>query len=260
MTSTSLFTLLIVLAAPPGPPADLPPCPSADDSPDTKKLLTRFEQVNQGRSSVAVMAMTIKTPAWTRKLTMKVWSKGEDYALIRVLEGGPRETGMMTLKREKQLWNWLPQAGRVMKLPSGMLGDSWLGSDFTNDDLVRGNSMAKDFDSKVDSLVEVDGRKAWRLVLLPHKDAVVVWNKIELDLDRATCVPLAERFYDEDNKAVRSMLFSEVKQLGWRAFPATMTVIPQEAGRQTIIHYDSMEFDADISDDTFSLHRLQQGK
>ncbi len=256
----TLAALLVLAAAPPGPPADLPTCPSTEDAPNTGKLLTRYEQVNQGHSSIAVMAMTIKTPAWSRKLTMKVWSKASDFALIRVLEGGPRETGMMTLKREKQLWNWLPQAGRVMKLPSGMLGDSWLGSDFTNDDLVKGNSIAKDFDSKVDSLVEVDGRKAWRLVLTPHKDAVVVWNKIELDLDRTTCVPLAERFYDEENKPMRQMLFSDVKQVGWRAFPATMTVIPQEAGRQTTIHYDSIEFDADISDDTFSLHRLQQGK
>jgi len=257
---TTLAALLVLLAAPSGPPADLPACPSNEDTPDTAKLLTRFEQVNQGRSSEAVMAMTIKTPAWTRKLTMKVWSKGQDFALIRVLEGGPRETGMLTLKREKQLWNWLPQAGRVMKLPSGMLGDSWLGSDFTNDDLVKGNSISKDFDAKVESLVEVDGRKAWRLVLVPRKDAVVVWNKIELDLDRATCVPLAERFYDEENKPVRKMLFADVKQVGWRAFPASMTVIPQEAGRQTIIHYDSIAFDADIADDTFSLHRLQQGK
>lgn len=252
--------LPLLLAALPGPPPDLPPCPSAEDAPDVSKLLSRHERVTQGASSQSVMVMAIKTPAWTRKLTMKVWSKGTDYALVRVLEGGPRETGMMTLKREKQLWNWLPQAGRVMKLPSGMLGDSWLGSDFTNDDLVKGNSITKDFDAKVDGVVDVDGRKAWRLVLVPKKDAVVVWNRIELELDRATCVPLAERFYDEDGKAVRRMLFSDVKQVGWRAFPSTMTVLPEDPGRQTTIHYDSIEFDAAIPDDTFSLHRLQQGR
>ena len=254
------LALVLLLAAPPGPPPGVPPCPSAEDSPDLQKLLTRHESETQGRSTQSVMTMTIKTPAWTRSLTMKVWTKGTDYALIRVLKGGPRETGMMTLKREKQLWNWLPQAARVMKLPSGMLGDSWLGSDFTNDDLVKGNSLVTDFDASLGPATEIDGRKAWHVVLVPKKDAVVVWNKVEFDIDRATCTPLSQRFFDEENKEVRKMTFSDVKQVGWRAFPATMIVFPQDPGRQTTVHYDSIEFDQDIPDDTFSVHRLQQGK
>jgi hypothetical protein len=117
--------LAALLAASDGAPADLPPCPSAEETPDVFKLVQRTERVMEGRSSVAVVAMTIKTAAYERTVKLKMWSKGRDFALIRVLEGGPRETGMMTLKREKQLWNYLPQAGRVMKLPSGMMGDSW---------------------------------------------------------------------------------------------------------------------------------------
>jgi Outer membrane lipoprotein-sorting protein len=258
--SPSILVSLAVLAASTAPPADLPPCPTSEDSPDLVKLLTRQELAQQGNSSVAVMNMAIKTPTWSRALSMKVWSKGRDLALVRVLEGGPRETGMMTLKREKQLWNWLPQAGRVMKLPSGMLGDSWLGSDFTNDDLVRGSSLARDFDSRVSGLGEVDGRKVWQLVLVPRKDAVVVWGRVELEVDRATCVGLATRYFDEDGKLVRTMVSSDVKQLGWRAFAMKLTVTPQEPGRQTVITYGDLEFDVPIPDDTFSVHRLGQGK
>src|SRR5678809_298842 len=114
------------------------------------------------RSSIATMSMQIKTPSWSRKLKLQVWSSGKEYALVRVLEGGPREKGMMTLKRDNQLWNYLPEAGRVMKLPSGMLGDSWMGSDFTNDDLVRGTSLVKDFDAKVTGTTVQDRRAAWR--------------------------------------------------------------------------------------------------
>lgn len=127
--------ILALLAGAEAPPADLPPCPTAEDQPDVVKLMQRTERVLEGRSAISVMTMTINTPAYERSVKMKLWSKGRDFALVRVLEGGPRETGMMTLKREKQLWNYLPQAGRVMKLPSGMMGDSWMGSDFTNDDL-----------------------------------------------------------------------------------------------------------------------------
>jgi outer membrane lipoprotein-sorting protein len=242
------------------PPKDLPPCPSEVDQPDVVALVKRTEQLLEGRSSISVMTMAIQTPAWSRTLKMKVWSKGRDYALIRILAGGPRETGMMTLKREKQLWNYLPQAGRVMKLPSGMLGDSWMGSDFTNDDLVKGNSLTQDYTSKVEKTIDYEGRRAWFVTLTPKPESTVVWGKVELVLDRATCVPLVEKFYDEDGGLARTMAFSDLKQVGWRTFPAKMVVTPAEKGRQTAMTYESIEFDVDIADDTFGLRRLQSGR
>jgi outer membrane lipoprotein-sorting protein len=269
----ALALLLTLGAAPAAPAASAPAststastptpaptfsCPSSEDTPDVNKLVQRTEALLSGNSSVAVMTMAIKTPSWSRKVKMKVWSKGQDYALVRVLEGSPHEAGMMTLKREKQLWNYLPQAGRVMKLPSGMLGDSWMGSDFTNDDLVRGSSITRDFDAKVEGTVEVEGRKAWRITLVPKKDAVVVWGKIEMVVDRQSCVPVDERFFDEEGKSVRHMAFTDLKQVGWRNFPMKMTVTPSEPGHETSITYESIDFDVDVNDDTFSLHRLQQ--
>jgi outer membrane lipoprotein-sorting protein len=253
-----MISLVLFAALAAAPPADLLACPSAEDRPDVEKLVQRTEQLLSGKSSLAVMTMAIKTPTWSRKIKLKIWTKGQDYALIRVLQGGPHETGMMTLKREKQLWNYLPQAGRVMKLPSGMLGDSWMGSDFTNDDLVKGSSITRDFLSKVDGVVEVSGKKAWHVTLVPRKEAVVVWGKIELIVDRASCVPIEQHFFDEEGKAVRSLIYSDFKQLGWRTFPQKMTVTPAEAGRETAITYETIDFDVEVSDDTFSLHRLQQ--
>ncbi|MFT3706615.1 MAG: outer membrane lipoprotein-sorting protein [Archangium sp.] len=257
----SLLTALLLAAAPSdAPPADLPPCPSQNDSPDVASLIQRTERVQDGKSMVSVMKMTIKTPQYERSVKMKLWTRGRDFALIKVLEGGPRETGMMTLKREKQLWNYLPQAGRVMKLPSGMMGDSWMGSDFTNDDLVRGSSLANDFTSSVDKTVDVGGRKAWFVTLTPKKDAKVVWSKVELMLDRETCVPLEQRFYDEEGAVTRRMAFSDIKKIGWRNFPMTLSMVPPESTRQTTLQYESVEFDGDVPEDTFSLRRLQQGK
>ncbi len=263
-TTLSLLAVLLVApaarAAEAKPPPDVPPCPSADEKPDVVALVRRTEQLMDGRSSISVMVMKIVTPSWNRQLKLKVWAKGRDLALVRVVEAGPRETGMMTLKREKQLWNYLPQAGRVMKLPSGMLGDSWLGSDFTNDDLVKGSSIVDDYTAGAPKVVQQDGKSAWHVTLTPKPNAVVVWGKVELVVDRATCVPLAQRYYDEDGQVARQLDFADVRQVGWRAFPGRVTVTPAEKGRQTIITYDSQEFDVDIPDDTFSLHRLQQGK
>lgn len=247
-----ILTLALLLAT------DVPSCPSGEDRPDVNGLVQRTEKLLQGESSIATMTMSIKTPAWSRKLKMKVWSRGKDYALIRIVEGGPRETGMMTLKRERQLWNYLPQAGRVMKLPSGMMGDSWMGSDFTNDDLVKGSSITDDFVAEVAASPE-----AWKVTLTPKPEAVVVWGRVEMVIDRKTCLPQEERFFDEDGKLARSMRFGGFRQLGWRSFPAEMTVIPapgENGGRQTSITYEEIQFDVDIPEDTFGLHRLRQGR
>jgi len=241
-------------------PAGVPACPSGEEKPDAATLIRRIDQLLTGRSSVGVMTMTINTPSWTRSLKLKVWARGRDYALIRVLEGGPSETGMMTLKRERQLWTWLPQAGRVMKLPSGMMGDSWMGSDFTNDDLVKGNSLIDDFRSTLEGAEKAGDRDAWHLVLEPKPSAIVVWGRIEMRIDRRSCLPVSESFFDEDGKRAREMTFSDFRQVGWRQFPARMTVAPAERGRETSISYSEIAFDVDVPEDTFSLQRLRQGR
>lgn len=257
------FVLALALTASPPKPAPAstaPVCPSNEEKPDVSRLVERTEALLKGRTTTGTMVMTIQTPQWTRTLKMQSWAKGDDFALIRVVQGGPRETGMMTLKREKQLWNYLPKAARVMKLPSGMLGDSWMGSDFTNDDLVRGSSLEKDFDAVVKGTLEVQGKQAWQISLVPKQSAVVVWGRVEMWIDRTTCLPLEQRFFDEDDKLARRLVFSEFRKVGWREFPAKMIVYPAEAGRSTTIFYEDIAFDMDIPDDTFGLHRLQQGR
>ncbi len=260
LLTTLALALFVTAASAAQPPPDLPVCPTTQDAPDPAQLVRRIERTLEGRSAISTMTMTIRTKSWSRRLRMKAWSKGRDYALVRVLEGGPRETGLMTLKREKQLWNYLPQAGRTMKLPSGMLGDSWLGSDFTNDDLVRGNSIVDDFEVTLVGTGRQEGREAWRVRLTPKPTAAVVWARIEMLIDRAFCIPLLETFYDEDGALARTMTFSEIRSVGWRHFPARVAVVPEDTARETAISYDEIEFDVPIPDDTFSLHRLQQGR
>jgi hypothetical protein len=141
-----------------------------------------------------------------------------------------------------------------------MLGDSWLGSDFTNDDLVKGSSLVDDFDASVTGVGQEDGQDVWNIQLKPKPNAVVVWGRIDMAVARQNCLPVSERFFDEDGKLARRMSFGDFKQIGWRQFPARMTVVPAEAGRETTIHYEEMKFDVDIPDDTFSLLRLRQGR
>ena len=262
-STTALLALLLSsssVAAPPSSPPTVPACPSAQEKPDVALLTRRTEALLRGRSTTGTMVMTIKTASWTRTLKVRTQAMGDDKALIKIVEGGPRETGMMTLKRDGQLWNWLPRAARVMKVPSGMLGDSWMGSDFTNDDLVQGSSIARDFDATHAGVIDHGGRSAWRVLLVPKKTAAVVWGRVEMIVDRATCNPLEQRFFDEDGVLARTMSFGDFTQVGWRSFPRRMTVQPEDPTRSTIIQYEDIAFDVDIPDDTFSLHRLQQGR
>lgn len=159
--------------------------------------------------------MTLTTPSWTRTLKVRTQARGDDKALIKIVGSGPRETGMMTLKRDGQLWSWLPRAGRVMKVPSGMLGDSWMGSDFTNDDLVQGASIARDFDAEHKGTVTHDGRPAWLVVLVPKKT------------------------------------FSDFAVVGWQTFPKRTTAQPEDPTRKTSIVNEDIAFDIDIPDKTF---------
>ncbi|MGI5864714.1 MAG: outer membrane lipoprotein-sorting protein [Myxococcales bacterium] len=263
--AVALTLAALALAAGPAqaaeaPPANVPPCPSGEEKPDVAALIRRTERLLEGSSSVGSFSMTIKTKDWTRNLKLKAWAKGRDYTLIRVLEGGPRETGMMTLKREKQLWNYLPQAGRVMKLPAGMLGDSWMGSDFTNDDLVRGSSLVDDYEAKLLGVEKAGEREVWKIGLTPKPDSPVVWGKVEILVDRTSCLPVKQVFFDEEDKEARRLEYGDFRQVGWRQFPARMTFIPADENRQTSILYEQIEFDVDIPDDTFGLHRLRQGR
>lgn len=253
LTLAALFLAGTSLAA---PRSQLPPCPSNEDKPELSALVRRVEAGLKGRSSVGTMVMSIKTPSWSRTLKLKSWSQGRELALLHVLEGGPRETGMMTLKRDGQLWNYLPKAGRVMKLPSGMMGDAWMGSDFTNDDLVSGSSLSEDFEATLTGAKP----QSWQLSLVPKSGAKVVWGRVELELDRKTCLPLEQRFFDEDGKPARRMVFGELREVNGRPFPARMTVIPAEAGRETSIFYEEIELDVDIPEDTFGLQRLRKGR
>lgn len=254
--SGALLMSTATQAAPPQP--GIPQCPSGVAKPDVAVIVKRVQQGLRGTASVGTVTMGIKTRAWSRTLKMKIWARGNENALVRIIEAGPRETGMMTLKRDKQLWNYLPQAGRIMKLPSGMMGDSWMGSDFTNDDLVQGSSLIDDFDSTITGTTQQDGHDTWKILLKPRAKAVVVWGSIEMLVDRATCLPVQETFFDEDGKLVRRMTYGDFRQLGWRQFPFRMTVQPTEEGRETSLTYDDMQFDVDIPDNTFSLDRLRQ--
>jgi len=177
----------------------------ADD--DAATLLKKMDELFRSKSSIAMMKMQIITPNWQRTLAMKSWTIGMDDTFIRVLS--PRkDRGVATLKKGKDMWNFFPKINKVIKVPPSMMMGSWMGSDFTNDDLVREVSLVEEY--QVSKSIEGEN---YRLTLIPKKETVTVWGKIEFIVNQQTLLPLEQSYYNEKGAKVRTMVFSNIRAI-----------------------------------------------
>lgn len=225
-----------------------------------KEIVVKADAKVRGETSQGAMKMTIIRPTWTREMSMKSWSKGTDYSLILVTAPA-RDKGTATLKRDKEIWNWQPSIDRVIKLPPSMMMQSWLGSDFTNDDLIRESSMVDDYSQKLLGSETIDGRAAYKVEMIPHEDAPVVWGKLLTWIDKEEFIQLKTEFYDEDEYLVNTMLGKNIRSLGGKTLATRLEVVPaDEDGHKTIVEYLDMEFDKPIPESFFSLQNMKRVK
>lgn len=248
--TSRVLSLAVCLLALTGPSAAAQPAP-----PDVDALLARLDDLYRSKSSIARLELLVTSPRTTRSLRLKAWTRGEDEALI-VIEAPPREEGTATLRVRDNLWNYLPRIARTIRVPpSAMLG-SWMGTDFTNDDLVKESSLRKDFSARVDR--RSDAPPGWWLVLDVKPGIVGRWARIET-LVGDDDLPIEERHFDRRGRLARTMTFDEVKPLGGRRLPVHLTLVPTDTpGQRTEMRYLELQLDVPIPDDTFSLSRLEQ--
>jgi outer membrane lipoprotein-sorting protein len=225
------------------------------EPPDAEAVLTHLDDLYRSKSSVSRIEIQVAGRRTTRTLRMKAWTRGEEEVLV-VIEEPPREAGTATLRVGDNLWNYLPRIARTIRVPPAMMLGSWMGTDFTNDDLVKESSLRKDFVSRVERRSE--DPKGWWLTLEVKPDVVGRWARIEI-LISDDWLPVEERHYDRKGRLARTMRFDEVKTLGGRRIPARLVLTPEDSeGQSTELRYLEIEFDVPIADDTFSLSRLEQ--
>ncbi len=231
---------------------------SAADSERAHQLLREIDDLWRGQSSHAIMTMEVKTAHYTRAMTMEAWSKGTDKTLVRILSP-KKEQGTATLKSDTNIYSYLPKTDRTIRLTSGMMSGSWMGSHFTNDDLVRESRREDDYDASISFEGRRDGDDIIEFTLLPKPDAAVVWGKVVLTIQAHNYIPLTELYYDEDLALARTFVFSEVKTLGGRLRPTVMQVVPADKPDEyTKVIYQELALDIAIKDDFFSLTNLKQ--
>ena len=222
-----------------------------------REIVDRVDRMLRGASSRADLVMEIATEHWTRSLEMRVWSLGTDYALVRVVAPS-REAGTATLKVKDEVWNYLPRVDRTIKVPPSLMMGSWMGSHFTNDDLVKESRMIDDYDIAIGFDGARDGVPVWEFVLTPKPTAAVVWGKVVEQVRKADLMPVWARYYDERGNLVRTMTFEDYRTFGGRLVPAVMTVRPADKpDERTTIRYKSLAFDVPLDAGFFSLRNLQ---
>ena len=227
---------------------------------DATDIIRRADQKMQGSSNMAVMTMVIQRPEWSREIEMKSWSLGIKKSLI-LITAPPRDAGTGFLKRDKEIWNWQPRIDRVIKLPPSMMMQSWMGSDFTNDDLVKESSVVNDYNHTYKKDTVIRNYNCYKIEMIPKPEAAVVWGKVDVYIEKDELLQLLIKYYDEEGYLVNTMILSEIKNLGGRSIPTLMEMIPaDEPNHKTIIRYKEMSFDIDIDDSFFSLQNMKRVK
>ncbi len=231
---------------------------SIEKSLTPKQILDKVDDLWRGESSYGKINMTITTEHWSRSLTLEAWSKGKDRSLIKILSP-KKEKGTATLRYGNNIWNYLPKVKRVIKLPSSMMASAWMGSHFTNDDLVKESRMADDYTFTITFDGEKNRKKIVEVTCIPNPEAAVVWGKVVVIVDRVTYLPLTINYYDEDMNLARIMTFMDVGPLGGKDRPRRMSIVPADnSDESTTVHYSELEFNPDISDALFSIRSLQK--
>lgn len=225
---------------------------------DMTAIIKQADEKFRGESSRGEMTMIVERPGWSRTVSMKNWTRGNKYSLIYITAPA-KEKGQVFLKRDKEMWNWVPNIERMIKIPPSMMMQSWMGSDFTNDDLVKESQLATDYSNKLLGEETVDGYSCYKIELIPHEDAPVVWGKVIMWVSKEELHWLKAEFYDEDGYLVNTEILTDVKMMDDREMPTRLEMIPaDEEGNKTVLIFDAIEFNVNLKESFFSQQNMKR--
>lgn len=221
-----------------------------------RDIVNKSYELIYAKSSYAEFSITIVKPNWSRTVSMKAWALEPDYALIYITEPA-RDKGTVTLKRKNEVWNWIPSAQKLIKIPPSMMSQSWLGSDFTNDDLVRSSSFAEDYNHELIGSEMLNDYDCYKIESIPKPNAGIVWGKVVSLITKKSYMQLKSDFYDEEGNLIKTFFGNEIKNLGGRTFPTVWEMVPYDKeGNKTVLQYYRIKFNIDIAPSFFSQQNM----
>jgi outer membrane lipoprotein-sorting protein len=228
-------------------------------SQDAKEIVKKADAKMRGeQSSISQMTMKIVRPTWERTISFKSWSKGTDYSLV-LITAPAKEKGQSFLKFKREMWSWNPSINRMIKLPPSMLSQGWMGSDFTNDDLLNESSIVVDYTHKILGSETASGKNCYKIELTPKENAPVVWGKVILWISKDDYLQLKSEYYDEDEILVKTEIGSDIKNMSGRVIPTKFELIPADKeGNKTIMTLDMIEFNNPITENFFTQQNMKK--
>jgi len=210
----------------------------------------------RGKTSVCTLDMTIHRPDWERTITIKAWTKGQNDSIFRII-APPKDHGNGTLKKKREMWMYNPKVNRVIKIPPSMMSQAWMGSDFSNDDLSKTESLIKDYSHTIIGTETHEGKKVYVIKSTPKPGAPVVWGMQRLKI-REDHIFLAQEFYDEDFKLVKALTTLQIQMLGGKLFPRVWKMQKADVKDEyTMLEYKGLTFDQNLPDSLFTLSSLK---
>ena len=215
------------------------------------------EKFNGEKSSFMVMSMTIIRPSWQRTVEFKNWALGNDYALT-LITAPARETGQSFLKRATEMWNWNPSINRLIKLPPSMMSQGWMGSDYTNDDILKESSVVYDYIHQFDGEENIGGRDCYRIKMSSKADAAVIWGSQIRWIDKKDLLLMQAELYDEDGELVRTETGSDIREMDGRTIQSKIELQPaDEPGNKTVVVIREIKFNIPLQESYFSQQNMK---
>lgn len=228
-----------------------------DQDPTAYEIIKEAEDRMIGETSIAEMTITIKRPKWSREMSLKTWTKGDDMS-ITLITAPARDKGTVFLRRGKEVWNWVPTVERVIKLPPSMMSQSWMGTDLTNDDLVNQSDLKTDFTHSLMGKENANGRMCYKISSVPKESAAVVWGKIVTWIDVTDYIQMKTEFYDEDDFLINTFNAGNIAEMGGKKVAGKFEIVPSDKpGNRTIMEYNSLQFNKPIKDDFFTTRNMR---
>ncbi len=246
--------------------------PSLAQEVELKELIRHVDQLWRGQTSHTLMTMTVKTQRYQRTIQMEAWSKGKEHSLV-LIRAPKKDKGIATLKVENNIWNYLPKINRVTKVPASMMSGSWMGSHFTNDDLVKESSFEEDYHSSITFQGEREGQLIYEITFIAKDNAAVVWERVVMLIGQENLAPIQALYYGEDtsgintnkNKGtvtlplVRTIQFDQLADISGRIIPQRLTLVPEDkSGESTVVTYQNLTFGVSLRSGFFSLQNLKR--
>jgi outer membrane lipoprotein-sorting protein len=222
------------------------------------EIVQKADELIRGKTNSQIIEMEIIRPTWKRTIGIKSWGRGLDY-LMAYITSPAQDKGQVFLKLKTEMWNYIPAIGRMIKIPASMLSQGWMGSDYTNDDILKESSIVVDYNHKLIDEETVNGYKSYKIEMTPKEDAAVVWGKIIMWIIEDNFIQIKAEFYDEDNDLVKSEFGYDFKNMGGRLIPTRIEIVPaNEEGKKTVLYIKEMKFNIDLPATFFSQQNMKR--